>query len=735
MRVLLLFRGAPGCGKSTFIDTNCLRPYALSADEIRLQMQSSQQTIYGEEEVSLKNEKEVWDTLYKLLETRMRHGEFTVIDATNSKTVEMNKYKDLCEKYRYRIFCIDMTDLPIEECKKRNAGRISLKRVPEETIDKMYARFRTQKIPSGIKVLKPEQFNDIWIKRFDMSSYEKIVVCGDTHGCYTALMEYFKDGFNDNYFYIFVGDIIDRGIENAETVKFFIDAVQRKNVLVLEGNHERGLYTYSHDETGKSKEFELVTRKQLDSSCIDKKQIRSMYRRLGQCAWFTYYDKEVFVSHGGIATMPDNLGLMSTEQMIHGVGGYNDSDIIADTWIKTTKDNMYQIHGHRNVKSVPIKVNERVYNLEGKVEFGGFLRIVELDKDGFHEIEIKNNVFKPPVMIAKDIQTISGSVADTVLMMRQNKFIQEKQFGNISSFNFTRDAFYDKIWNDQTVKARGLYIDTDRMEVICRGFPKFFNINEQPFTKFDMLQHKFKFPVTCYVKENGFLGMVSYNPNTDDLFIATKSCPDGPYTEWLKDAVYSKIKNTEKLKELCKTLNVTFVFECVDMKHDPHIIEYPENKLVLLAIIKNSLDFRQLEYDELVNIAGEIGVEHKVKATEISDWTEFVDWYNTVTEEGYEFDGKVIEGFVIEDSNGFMTKVKLQYYNFWKSMRGVAHMVLKKGYIDKTSILYNALSNDFYGFMQNIYKTTTKEERQEFPTDIIYWRNKFYDGGYEYGKS
>ena len=241
-----------------------------------------------------------------------------------------------------------------------------------------------------------------------------------------------------------------------------------------------------------------------------------------------------------------------------------------------------------------------------------------------------------------------------------------------------------------------------------------------------IFQRIFKFPITCYVKENGFLGMVSYNPNTDDLFIATKSCPDGPYTEWLKDAVYSKIKNTEKLKELCKTLNVTFVFECVDMEHDPHIIDYPENKLVLLAIIKNSLDFRQFEYDELVNIANEIGVEHKVKATEISDWTEFVDWYNTVTEEGYEFDGKVIEGFVIEDSNGFMTKVKLSYYNFWKSMRGVAHMVLKKGYIDKTSILYNALSNDFYGFMQNIYKTTTKEERQEFPTDIIYWRNRFY---------
>ena len=68
MRVLLLFRGAPGCGKSTFIDNNGLRPFALSADEIRLQCQSSQQNIYGSEEVSMNNEKDTWSILFKLLE-------------------------------------------------------------------------------------------------------------------------------------------------------------------------------------------------------------------------------------------------------------------------------------------------------------------------------------------------------------------------------------------------------------------------------------------------------------------------------------------------------------------------------------------------------------------------------------------------------------------------------------------------------------------------------------------
>ena len=85
MRVLLLLRGAPGCGKSTFIDNNGLRPYALSADEIRLQCQSPQQNIFGNPQISQNNEKDVWDMLFRMLRIRMSKGEFTVIDATQQK--------------------------------------------------------------------------------------------------------------------------------------------------------------------------------------------------------------------------------------------------------------------------------------------------------------------------------------------------------------------------------------------------------------------------------------------------------------------------------------------------------------------------------------------------------------------------------------------------------------------------------------------------------------------------
>ena len=728
MRVLLLFRGAPGSGKSTFIDENGLRPFALSADEIRMQCQSPQQTVDGSVQIGMDNENEVWSMLYKLLEIRMKKGEFTVIDATNSKTVEMNRYKSMCDQYRYRMYCIDLTNLPIEECKRRNAGRIPLKRVPESCIDKMYSRFRTQKIPSGIKVLKPEQLSDIWMKKFDMSNYEKIVHIGDVHGCYTALMEYFKNGFNDNYMYIFVGDLVDRGIENAEVVQFFIEASQRKNVLVLMGNHEQWLWLYGNDAYGNSKEFELITRKQLDNAKIDKTLIRQMFRKFGQCAWYQYGDKEILVTHGGLSTMPENLTMISTHQTIHGVGSYNDSDVVADTWVKTTKDNQYQIFGHRNIKCSPTQVNERVFNLEGKVEFGGYLRVVELDKDGFHVVEIKNNVFKPPMEQGQTEQVTKSELGDIVIQMRKNKYITEKKYGNVSSFNFTNSAFYDKIWNEQTMKARGLYIDTDRMKVRARGFTKFFNINERPETKFEMLQYKLQFPVTCYVKENGFLGLVSYDPDTDDLFITTKSNPTGDFAVWLKNMVEAKIteKNREKMKQICEDEDVTFVFECVDMTHDPHIIKYDEDKLYLLSIVKNDMEFKQYEYGDLVNVASELGLEVKTKAIEIGSWSEFVDWYYDVLREDYEFQGRVIEGFVIEDSVGYMTKLKLTYYNFWKHLRGVAHMTLRKGYIDKTGVLTSAEANEFYGFMRNLYNTTTQEERQTLPKDIISLREMFY---------
>lgn len=726
MRILLLLRGSAGCGKSTWIEQNGLKPYTLSADDIRLLCQSPIMQVDGTEGISQANDNLTWKTLFNLLETRMQKGEFTVIDATNSKTSEMNRYKEMCNTYRYRIYCVDFTDIPIEEVKRRNANREPLKRVPDEAIDKMYSRFATQKIPSGIKVIKPDELDSIWMKMFDLSEYKKIHHIGDIHGCNTALQKYLSDngGIKDDEFYIFTGDYIDRGLENADVVNFLISIKDKKNVLMLEGNHERWLWLYANDCVGKSKEFELVTKPQLDEANIDKKDIRQLYRKFGQCAYYKYGDNVYLVTHAGLSTMPKNLSYVATDQMIRGVGNYNDFEKIAETWLNTTPDNFYQIHGHRNTKRVPIQVNDRVFNLEGRIEFGGELRCVQVDKDGIHTVEVQNEVFKTPEMQREQTVT-SSSVADTIIALRSNRYIQEKKFGNISSFNFTNKAFYDKVWDEQTTKARGLYLDTMKGKVAARAYDKFFNINERPETKFDMLQYKLQFPVTAYVKENGFLGIVSYNEYEDDLFIASKSTIDSQFAQWFKDMLYEKVSsdNLMKMKEFIKENNVSFVFECVDMKNDPHIIEYPESELFLLDIVRNDMEFSKYEYDQMVDIANQFGLTHKEKAFEIATWQEFYDWYYDILEEDYEYNGRKIEGFVIEDSVGYMTKLKLAYYNFWKFMRNISHEAIRNGYIRKTSALTTPTANEFYAWVRKLHDV---EDKDSIPKDICTLRRLFY---------
>ena len=90
MRVLLLFRGAMGCGKSTFIAQHGLKRYTLCADKIRMLCQSPVLSINDGYTISQKNDKLVWEIMFDLLENRMKRGEFTVIDATNTKTSEMS---------------------------------------------------------------------------------------------------------------------------------------------------------------------------------------------------------------------------------------------------------------------------------------------------------------------------------------------------------------------------------------------------------------------------------------------------------------------------------------------------------------------------------------------------------------------------------------------------------------------------------------------------------------------
>ena len=287
MRSLVILRGSPGSGKSTWIKKMNLENYTLSADSIRLLVESPVLVADKNHRViSQKNDGYVWQLLFELLEKRMENGEFVVIDATHSKSRDFSKYNKLCSKYRYRGYYVDFSDIPLEECKKRNLLREDYKRVPENVIEKMYSRLETQSKTSGwVEIDKNNFWSEIGVKLFDLNQYERINVFGDIHGCYNPLKEYFsRYPYNENEMYIFCGDYIDRGKQNKETLEFLINMSRNKNTLFLEGNHEKWLNHYSLDEVENIYSKTFLNKTMLEISEIDKKDIKEFYRKIVQIA-------------------------------------------------------------------------------------------------------------------------------------------------------------------------------------------------------------------------------------------------------------------------------------------------------------------------------------------------------------------------------------------------------------------------------------------------------------------
>lgn len=697
MRKLVVLRGIPGSGKSTWIKENNLEAYTLSSDHIRTLYQAPSLNIEGELVLHDYESTKVWNTLYDMLEARMSHGEFVIVDATNTTKKELMKYKTLAKKYRYRMFCVDFSDVAIETAKERNALREPFKRVPEHVIDRMYGRLQNDiDLPSGIKRITPDDWKELLVEAIDLSSYKRIHHIGDIHGCYTVLMEYLKEGIKDDEYYIFLGDYIDRGTENSEVINFVTSLINHKNVLFLEGNHEKWLRMWADNEASYSKEFEEHTRKQLERQDVKRKSCKEFCKRLAQCAYYRYNEKTFFVSHAGVSTIPDNPLFLSAKQMIEGVGGYDDVETIEKRFDETMPDDCYQIHGHRN-KTQPVHSTSRNYNLEGQIEFGGCLRCVQVDKEGIHTVEMHNEVYNRFESITTE--------KDAIQAFRTDPDIKEKKHGDISSFNFTRDAFNNKRWNARTVTARGLYIDTKEEKIIARGYNKFFNMGEVEETQTLSLQGKIKYPLRAYVKENGFLGIVGLDINSDDLFITSKSDVTSIYAMWFRNLFEKKVtaETRQKMIDYIKDNDVTFLFEVVDMENDPHIIEYGDSDIYLLDIVKNNLSFSKLDYPELFAVATEFSLKCKKLAYTIDNWSDFLEWDKMVSSADFKYKDSYIEGFVLEDSAGYMFKKKTEYYREWKFLRSIKDRILAGSTVD-----YDQLTKtqcDFCDFVKSIRDT------------------------------
>lgn len=678
MRTLLLMRGAPASGKSQWIRDNNLEAYTLEADHFRMLLRSPS---LGENGwyISQEDNGPAWKLLLDCLEKRMSNGDFVVLDATHTTSKAVNAYKELLNKYKYTVYYYE-PDTSLEECLARNATRTDYKRVPEQVIQRMHKMIKTTTLPKFCrKINSIDEINNYFTVNVT-DRYERVRVIGDIHGCYTALQQAITP-WDEKTLYIFCGDYLERGIENKEMMYEMMRLSTLPNTIMLEGNHERHIANFAFNSNlDHSKRFmkEVVapivkdmTKKDIESL---QRELRLFYKSLRQCYPFSFHGKKYLVSHGGLSYVP-NMTFIATSTFINGYGAYETdiAKIYDNNYEKGMCQNFIQIHGHRGVPD-----GKYSFCLEGEVEFGGELKYIDITADAFTKNGIKNDVYDKEYM-RHEYQNMTQHVIFTqnedINILGNSKLVKVKKCSpNLYSLNFTSRVFHKRLWNENTVQARGLFVDRMTGDVKLRSYNKFFNLNERPETELNNLANTLSFPVEIRTKENGYLAILGVI--NDELVFASKSTTEGMHVDLFKN-LFQKLPTSlqEEIKELLKRNSCSMMFEVISQE-DTHIIKYDQDHLYVLDMIQNTLDVNGKHIDVSFSRKklAELDSILKKYDTQLISIVKTIQQVNTMDELTNIINKELnshheSEGFVLVDSNGFMTKFKGPYYNTWKHRR------------------------------------------------------------------
>lgn len=686
MKYLILLRGLPGSGKSYWLKENKLEEYTISSDNVRLLFATPSipfQQCYMERTISQKNDRDVWDLIHSLVERRLKNGMTTIVDATHLTEKSINYYKSFCANNKVRCivldFAVDVNTAINNDLLRKGTCRY----VGECIIKRMNAN--KEDVPKWVEYTTDrnhivQMFNDC-IDAVDYNEkYDEIVMFGDLHGCYEPLKEWFENHpISNRTKYIFCGDYEDRGIQHKELFDFLLSHRKDFNFKFLIGNHSHRLLQIAERDKDSIRYPEYFnTLEQLKD--FDSIELKKFVRDQEEMVYFKFRDKKYCVSHGGISCLP-SLKLNSAEY-IKGHGTYQQSTDADYDFMMHTDSNTYQVHGHRNVQGDDIKVNDRCFNLEGGVEFGGELRIVQIDNDGnIHVFGIKNNVFK---QLTKDTETVNE--------LKHSPLIRKSQNPNgISSYNFNREAFYDKKWNSLTCTARGLFVYDDTDKVALRSYNKFFNLNETKTSSLDWVVKNWCGVTNVYKKENGYLGIISVDVRNNEFIFASKSRTDKEFALNIKRIFNEKVslEHQENLKKwLLKDVEknngnaYSLVVEVIDPVNDPHIIKYDHEDLIILEAFVNDFTEQTVTYDDLMKLHELIGLPVKENFCETSNLKQTIHDLCSSKEH--------IEGFVLEghDFNGKVVRVKIKttYYLMWKKFRSTG--LFERSYLNEEQQVY-----------------------------------------------
>src|SRR4051794_24799544 len=134
MTRLLITRGLPASGKTTFARKLQPQVVRVNRDDLRLML-------HGGRLLTQRSEAQVTQVQQASVEALLRRHSDVIVDDTNLRGQTVRRWAELAARFHAQFEVHDFTDVPVDECVRRDASRTGDSYVGEEPIRRMHQRY------------------------------------------------------------------------------------------------------------------------------------------------------------------------------------------------------------------------------------------------------------------------------------------------------------------------------------------------------------------------------------------------------------------------------------------------------------------------------------------------------------------------------------------------------------------------------------------------------------------
>lgn len=303
----------------------------------------------------------------------------------------------------------------------------------------------------------------------------------------------------------------------------------------------------------------------------------------------------------------------------------------------------------------------------------------------------------------------------------KNKLIHTITYNDVTSY-VIHDSLY--ITGNLPIKARGLFEKNN--SIVCRGYDKFFNVNEVPYTRWNHIINNTHGPYYMTKKENGCIIFISYDDSSDNgIRVTSKHSLTSKHAihglHWLNIHLINRGVSLESLSNRLKDMNATAICELCDDTFEEHVIHYSTNKsgLYLHGMVKNTDIFESYNISSVYDFSVEYGF-HPI------EWISCNNIFE-VKEHCENYNGNPIEGWVIRTGNFFFKYKYNEPYLMWREWREITKKYLIHGISHIVEMKYPETINYSNWVKYTIVKDSLYFKNYLNNIGIIATRDRYYN--------